>query len=189
MIIKNIILILSLIALSGCQQYDKDEEVDVDQEIAGLKTHTEKEKYLVSIFRLDQNIRNGESSEILLKYGENSEELRRFYKKMDSIDRLNMKRVESYLDQFEYPDRESFSQNAIITPWLVIHHSSDIKTRKKYFQVLKRAYQNGNLTSNQFDLFLGRTYHIKNGKYPSWEGPYKPDEKIDWLIDELDLEQ
>lgn len=175
-------------ALLGCQQYNKNEEIDVDKEIAALQSLSEKETYLESIFRSDQDIRNGEDSELLLKYGKNSKELQTFYKKMDSIDRLNLKRVETYLAQFEYPDKEAFSQNATITPWLVIHHSSNLQTRKEYFKILKQSYFNGDINSNQLDLYLGRTYQIKNGKYPAWEGPYKPDEKINWLIKELNLE-
>jgi hypothetical protein len=29
---------------------------------------------------------------------------------------------------------------------------------------------------------------MKYGEYPKWEGPYKPEEKVNWLIKEIGLE-
>jgi len=174
--------------ISSCQEIDKKEEINVAKEIAELNSTSEQEIFLERIHKTDQNIRNGESSEILLKYGKNLKEMQKFYKKMDSVDQLNLKRIDLYLNKFLYPDKQRFSQNANIVPWLVIHHSSDIETRNKYFQILKKAYLNKNINSNQFELYLGRTYQMKTGKYPTQEGAYKSEDKINRLIKELRLE-
>lgn len=186
-VFKKIFLIIFLTTTISCQNPPKNDTSNVEEEIAALKSNADREKYLESIFEADQNIRNGESSEILFKYGKKSKELKAFYKKMDSIDKLNLNRVETYLKKFGYPQIDSVSQNANLTPWLVIQHSADIQTRKSNFQVLNEAYKNKNLNANQFDLYLGRTYEIINGTYPRTEGPYNPEEKIARLIKELNL--
>ena len=175
-------------AFLSCLEVDKKEAVDVNREIAALKTTEDQVKYLESIFKSDQEIRNGESSEILLEYGEDSEELQAFYQRMDSIDDLNLHRIDNYLERFGYPEIDSFSQNANLAPWLVIHHQSQAQIRKEYFTILKQAYDAENISSTQFEIYLGRTYQMLHGKYPASEGSYKPEEKIKWLIEEMGLE-
>lgn len=186
MIQKVIILSLLLVTFTGCK--DDKKEVDVEQEIAALKSFSEKEQFLETIFTTDQAIRNGESSEVLLKYGEHSKEVKSFRHRMDSVDQLNLKRIDLYLKTFEYPDKSVFSESASIAPWIVIHHAAKVRTRNKYFPILKKAYENKDLTPNQFELYLGRTYQMKNKKYPTTEGPYRSEDKINRLIKELDLE-
>jgi hypothetical protein len=80
------------------------------------------------------------------------------------------------------------SSKALSTPWVVIQHSSSLSDRLKHFNTLHQAYIDGNIDIIQFDLYLGRTYQMKFGKYPKWEGPYKPEEKVNWLIKEIGLE-
>lgn len=140
------------------------ESVNVEEETAALKSGADREKNLEAIFESDQNIRNREGSEILLKNGADSEELRAFYSRIDSIDNLNFHRVEVYLVKFGYPHIDSVSKNANLTPWLIIHHSTDVQSGKSKFKVLNEAYRCGNLNSNQFDLYLGRTYQFINGE-------------------------
>ncbi len=182
-------LSFSLIAFFGCQEFDNKEIVDVKSEISVLKSTSDQEKYLESIHQSDQEIRNGESSEILLEYGEDSEELQAFYQRMDSIDNLNLERIDLYLEKFGYPGIDSFSDNANSAPWLVIHHQSNPQSRKDYFPLLKQAYDNGDINTTQFEMYLGRTYQMVNGKYPASEGSYKAEEKIKWLIEELGLDK
>lgn len=189
MIIKRLLLSFSLIALFGCQEVDKKEAVDVSSEIAALKSISDQAKYLEAIYQSDQGIRNGESSEILLEYGEDSEELQAFYHKMNSVDQLNLERIDGYLEKFGYPELDSFSRNANLAPWLVIHHETQPQIRNEYFTILKQAYESGNMSSTQFEIYLGRTYQIINGKYPASEGSYKVEEKIRWLIEELELDK
>ena len=171
----------------GCHKIDKKIKINIEQELADLNSSTDQENYLKSIQESDQKIRNGKSSELLLKYGENSSELQNFYFKMDSIDQLNLKRIEKYLQEFGYPDKDTFSPEANIAPWIVIHHSTNIQERKKFYPILQKAYINQNINPNQLELFLGRTYQLEFGKYPASEGAYKQDEKINKMIKDLNL--
>lgn len=135
------------------------------------------------IFDLEQNIKI--NNDVELNLGTEAE--REHYKIMDSIDRLNYGRIDLYLNTFGYPDKDSVSTQASATPWLVIHHSN-LSKRLRHYITLNKAYKNGNIDVMQFDLYLGRTYQMKFGKHPKWEGPYKPEEKIEWLINELKID-
>lgn len=183
----KIFFFLLMIFLISCKEVDKKEDISIDEEFAFLKNNTDKENYLENIFRLDQEIRNGESSELLLKYGKNSKKLSAFRQKMDSIDNLNLLRIELYLEKFNYPSRDSMSEIAVITPWVVIHHS-DIENRYKNFNTLYKAYQNKNLKAGQFQMFLERTYLMEYGIWPKFQNPYQPEEKINSLIKKLNLQ-
>lgn len=184
---KNIVLV-SVVLFLSCQGKNISNPVDVQKEISELNTLSDRTEYLSKIAQIDQEIRDGKSSELLLKYGNNSPQLLQFYSKMDSIDRLNLKRVELFLSKFGYPNLDSIPKEANITPWLVIHHSSDFNKRKEFFPILYQAYHDGNVDTDQFELYLGRTYQMEFGKYPSGEGAYNPNEKIKKLIKELKLE-
>ena len=171
----------------GCDKINEKKSVDVNQEIAELKSSSDKESYLEYIYKTDQDIRDERSSEIVLKHGKNSTEYQNFVFQIDSIDKLNLKRIDLYLSTFGYPSKDSVSNFALTAPWVVIQHSTDIQDRKRFFPVLKNAYENKKINSDQFELYLGRTYQFEFGKYPSSEGAYQIDDKINRLIKELNL--
>lgn len=183
---KNITFYLILLFLS-CQDNPSYQTIDVKKEIAELKTHSEKISYLEKIYKIDQDVRDGKSSELILKYGIGSPEVLEFYSKMDSIDKLNLERIKVYLNEFGYPDSTYVTREAKITPWLVIQHSTDINKRKEFFPILYTAYSKGNIDTDQFEMYLGRTYQMEFGNYPFGEGAYDPKEKINRLIKELNL--
>lgn len=174
--------------IGSCQKTTKKHIVNVEQEISKLNNAKAKSDYLENIFTLDQNIRNGKEADLLNKYGINSKEIREHKFEMDSIDKLNYRRIESYLERYGYPSKDSVSKIASYVPWLVIHHNSDNSKRKKYFKTLRKAYVNEDINTGQFDLYLRRTYYIEFGQFPKWEGAYDPNEKIEWLIKALKLE-
>jgi hypothetical protein len=187
--IRIIFLILGLITLIGCDKVEERKPVNVNHEIADLKSSSDQEKYLEYIYESDQEIRDGRSSEIVLKYGTNSSEYQNFVYLMDSIDQLNLKRIDLYLNTFGYPSKDSVSNRALSAPWIVVHHSTDIQERKRFFPVFQKAYENQNINSDQFELYLGRTYQFEFGKYPSSEGAYHITDKINRLIKELNLDK
>lgn len=186
--IRRLFLIFGLITLIGCKKVEEKKPVNVEHEIAELKSLSDKEDYLEYILETDQNIRDERSSEIFLKYGENSSEYHNFNYIMDSIDQLNLKRIDIYLKTFGYPSVDSVSRNASIAPWIVIHHTTDVEQRKKYFNYLYNAYKDKNISSDYFEGYLGRTYQFQFGNYPSGEGAYNMDDKINGLIKKLGLE-
>ncbi|WP_300442018.1 hypothetical protein [Christiangramia sp.] len=180
-------LIFGLITFVGCDKVEEKNSVNVKQEIAKLKSSSDQEEYLEYIYESDQDIRDGRSSEIVLKYGKNSSQYQNFVYLIDSIDQLNLKRIDLYLSTFGYPSKDSVSNRALTAPWIVVHHSTDIQERRRFFPLLQNAYENQNINSDQFELYLGRTYQFEFGKYPSTEGAYQITDKINRLIKELNL--
>lgn len=92
------------------------------------------------IFDLDQNIRINNDAE--LNPGSVAE--RAHYHKMDSIDKLNYRRIDLYLSTFGYPQKDSVTSKALSTPWIVIHHSN-LSDRLAQFKTLYKAYRNNNI--------------------------------------------
>jgi hypothetical protein len=178
----KILIIIIITLFFGCNKIHKSQELKVNLEVEKLASNSDKIKYLEMVYDTDQNIRKNNDAELDL--GSKAE--KEHYKKMDSIDKLNYKRVDLYLKKFGYPKKDSMSVKAASAPWLVIHHSN-LNDRRKHFKTLHKAYQEGNIDVMQFDFYLGRTYQMKFGEYPKWEGPYKPEDKVEWLIQELDL--
>jgi len=189
MILKRLFPAVFVITLMACQKTGKTKQLNVSEEIAGLENISDREKYLESIQDSDQSWRDSKGSEIVLEYGKDSREYQQFLSKRDSIDQLNFKRIRLYLKEFGYPDADSVSGNASVAPWLVIQHMTDVEDRKEYFPYFNRAYKERNIEPNQFEMYLGRIYQFQFGEYPAWEGKYVADEKIQWLIEELHLEE
>lgn len=186
--IKSILLCLALCSL-GCKDQASEKPLPIKEEIAALKTIDQKNDYLEKIFRADQDIRDGRDSELILKYGLDSPEVKSFNSKMESIDALNLEKIEYYLKEFGYPSSDSVTREAAMAPWIVIHHLTDVHKRKGFFSDLFQAYNNGNINLDQFELYLGRTYKLEFGTYPFGEGAYDPTEKINRLIKELGLKK
>ena len=186
--IKRFLLCFALCSL-GCKDKDSENPLPINEEIAALKTLGQKNDYLEKIFRADQDIRDGRDSELVLKYGLDSPEVKSFHSKMESIDALNLEKIELYLKEFGYPNKDSVTTEAAMAPWIVIHHSMDVDKRKGFFSVLYQAYNDGFINTDQLELYLGRTYKFEYGTYPSGEGAYDPIEKINRLIEELNLKK
>jgi len=133
--IKRLLLCFALCSL-GCKDKDSENPLPINEEIAELKTIGQKNDYLEKIFRADQDIRDGRDSELILKYGLDSPEVKSFHSKMESIDALNLEKIELYLKEFGYPNKDSVTTEAAMAPWIVIHHSMDVDKRKGFFSVL-----------------------------------------------------
>lgn len=159
----------------------------ISSEIAALNTPEKREAFLVDIFKKDQNFRKNEKSSVLQTYGSDSEEYRDFIKQYLEIDETNREKIHAYLQKFGYPIDPKFSREAKDAPWLVIHHMTDVQQRKSYFPYLDTAFHQKALNVEQLDLYLGRTYEFQFGEYPHWKTRYKPIDKVEWLIEELEL--
>jgi len=181
-------LLLIAILILGCSQFKKNENLKIENEIIGLKTNNDKKKYLEKILIDDQKVRGNESQEIILKYGYGSKEYLDYNRKQKKTDKLNLLKIEKYLSTYGYPNKE-LGKKAVTTPWIVIHHSQDYKTRERNFDKVYKAYLNEDIDYNAMSLYLGRMYLIKNGKSLNMKSPFKPEDEINELIKELNLER
>lgn len=188
---KNTIFFLPIILLFfvGCEEHQNEEFSDIDKEIEGLKTIEDKKAFFKEIFEDDQKLRGGKISQIALKYGENSKEHREIVAAQINQDEINLIKIEKYLKIYGHPKRSEVG-NAADTPWVVIHHSNGgYKVREKHFESLYGAYLKDDIDDGSMSLYLRRMYSIKYDTRFKIESPYKPEDEINQLIKELNLEK
>lgn len=88
-----------LLFISSCQTPQEIDNRILTIEINKLSNYKDKSIYLESIYDVDQNIRQNDKPELDI----NSKSSHQHYKKMDSIDDLNFRRIDLYLKKFGYP--------------------------------------------------------------------------------------
>jgi hypothetical protein len=159
------------------------------KEIENLTTAASKNSYLEQILKDDQKVRGDEEQELLLKYGKDSKEVMEYTKAQWTMDSTNLLKITSFLQAYGYPSKEKLGKEVATAPWIVIQHCTDPYTRNFYFEDLYDAYLNEDLDYNQMSLYLGRTYDFIFRKSFEMESPFKPNDKIDALIEALDLNE
>jgi hypothetical protein len=190
--IGKVILAFTIVIIFGCnsQRNQNDEKAnDIHNEIQQLETINSKKTYLENILEQDQLVRNGEkSSELVLKYGRDSEEYREYVKAQWKRDEINLRKIEAYLKKYGYPKKSELGKDAAIAPWIVIHHSTDTGIRNRNFEILYQAYLTGDIDDNAMSMYLGRTYEFSFKERFRMESPYKSEDEINRLIEKLNLE-
>jgi hypothetical protein len=121
-----------------------------------------KNLFLEHIFDSDQQVRDMWSQADLI-YETDKISYNKIIKFVAETDSLNQVLIDKYLEL--YPFQYALSEKANYTPYLVIHHSSDLKFRFKYFNFLKTCYYKGKLDENSMLFYLCRTLEIKNNKF------------------------
>lgn len=98
-----------------------------------------KSEILEEIYTLDQNMRSSDSQ-----------------KKYDpKIDRQNLIKVISLIDKCGMPTTKEISKKQMNAIWLVFQHA-DNTNRKKYFPLLKKSAENGDLSKSSIALMEDR---------------------------------
>ena len=174
---KISILILCLIINVNFNESHNIEELD---------TTEKKEGFLEHIFEVDQSLRKGESSQIILTHGIDSEEYKNFIENSLIQDSINLNNIEKYLNLYGYPKKSIFSQTAVYTPWTIIHHSMSYKRKKENFHWLKDAYLERNIEGSSFSMYLERMYSMKFKKRPDYQ-ELGDKELIEKLINDLEF--
>ena len=154
--------------VASCKNNEiKKEKISLEkntlEKIDSLITYKDQSEYLENIVNEDQNIRN-EEQYILSKKGINTIDYMNIIKKMSNLDKINLSKIEYYLLKYGHPSIIIHGEKASYCPWLIIHHSEDLQTREKHFNVLYNAYVDYNLSESLFILYLQRFYQMKYGK-------------------------
>jgi hypothetical protein len=183
----GLICILYVTVLS-CKYQDERPLVEYSDEIQSLISNDKKRTYLEAIFKEDQEVRNSQGEyDIVLKYGRDSKEFENRIKIMKETDYQNLKKIETYLDQWGHPSKKDLGEIAALTPWVVVHHASDYEPRVSNFKYMYRGFKNGDMDEGSFSMYLARMYQIKYGERLDMGGPYQEKDKINRLIKKLDL--
>jgi len=161
---------------------------EIIDELKTLNSDSLKGAYLQEIYSIDQSLRR-EDSEYRQKYGYHPQAEKNRWKKINEADNLNLQKIEAYLEMYDYPHPLLIGKVKSQTPWLIIHHSSDIETREKNLHHLYNAYKNGRLSASYFATYLQRWHKMKFGKMIKMENPFTNEEEITTLMRALKINQ
>jgi hypothetical protein len=178
--------LLVLVLLTSC---NTNQTTDIEKEINSLKTQTEKENYLLNLFKIDQQVRNSDEEYEIKKrtnFDENSTEYLSYLKKMAVTDSLNFEKIKLFIKFHGYPDIEnknSLSYAAI--PTIMLHQGLD--NNSYFFSHLYNAYLDKKLTSEDFSSILNRMYRKHFDYRYKIDGTTSTDQNINALIENLNL--
>lgn len=181
---KNLLFLVFLLLLTNCTEAPTD---PIYAEIDALETNDARWKYLEQLFQDDQELRQGQSSQIMLTHGKDSPEYEAFNLKFEERDALNLKKTEYYLKQYGYPKAEEVGELAASAMWAVIHHAGDLEARRRNFPALYEAFRQGAIDEAAFSMYLNRTYEQQFGERLTLQGSFREEERIDTLIRALKL--
>ncbi len=172
--------ISAILLLSGTSLFAQSHNATVEF----LNSKLERGRFLHSVFLLDQDVREYEDSVMVASGWKSTEHL----KAIDSlmlVDSLLTSQISKYLDFYGFPDKEDFSEVPRITPWLVLHHSSNSEIKRKHFPKLYEAYEDGNLEERRLLMLLQGEYEkIHQQEFQSYS---RDEARIRELMKALDL--
>lgn len=108
---------------------------------------------LDSVFDEDQKYRNSEQKEISAND----------IKKMESADKANFELVSEIIDEYGWLGTSQIGSKANSALFLVLQHT-DVKNQEKYFEVMKKAVENGNARLCDLALLEDRILMFSNKK-------------------------
>ena len=176
--------------LLSCSNQRANEPSTNEENQIELTTIQDKKRFLKQILKDDQAVRDGQlESSLIATYGYNSVEHKEYIENQWKQDEVNLHKIELYLKKYGYPKKVLFGKDERVVPWLVIHHSTNISVRNRYFDILYNAYKDGNIDQTAFSMYLNRTYKFTFREDFDIKGNFSSDIEISRLIEELGLEQ
>ena len=183
------LVLIGLIFLSTSCKNRTLEDNHYSKEILQLVTDDSKKQFLENVLEDDQRVRDNErSAHLMLTYGKGSPQHMEYVQAQWKQDEINLKKIEEYLEVHGYPKKE-LGKEATLAPWMVIHHAQGYEVRERNFKEVYGAFLNGDIDDGAISFYLGRMYQIKCGKRLDMESPYRAEDEINQLIQELDLEE
>lgn len=119
-------------------------------------------KVLEDVYFSDQAPRAAIDS-IGKRYGYNSEEMQRHWKRLHQIDSVNLSVVRSIIDQYGWLGEKETSQKANEVLFLVIQHA-ELSTQLQYLPVLKSAVSRGKAHAKDY-AYLQDRINTSQGKF------------------------
>lgn len=170
--------------------YEPNEDLlnQIEKEVQSLKNSAMLQAYLESILNLDQKYRI-EAQKLVATHGYDSEAHQNMWKKINQTDAENYFRVVAVLRKFGYPNIDSIGIEAARAPWLIIHHTPHYEHKAEHFNIIYKAYLDGNVDENAMGLFMDRMHHMAFGEMFHMPSPYRMNDKIDTLVQVLSLEE
>ncbi|WP_109436334.1 MULTISPECIES: hypothetical protein [Aquimarina] len=188
---KYIYSIGFLLIIISCSKQNNNQiqshSIDVDSLIISLNTQEKKEKFLADLFQQDQNVRNADRENEILKknnYDINSSEYKEYRRKINEVDSLNYLKTSKYLKEYGYPTFKS--DNHKVAPaikTICLHQPFD--KQAVLFPYIYKAYNNGFINREHFSFLLNKMHIMKYGESHPHAVNYE--ENIEQLLEKLQL--
>ena len=180
-------LFVALCFLLACKNQARDlENADVPQ-LQHLANYREKQIFLEAINKRDAAVRSAVSA-YDPRLSKNPPEYAALERKLQSTDEENRRLIEDYLSIYSYPDIDSVGVTAALTPWLVLHHYFHVATKLKYVPMMAKAWKDGNISANDYYLFLNGIYKLSSETELSFKPEDRDEDKIRILLDSLGID-
>ncbi|GAA0715741.1 hypothetical protein GCM10009430_10590 [Aquimarina litoralis] len=141
----------------GCGQKDVINP-DLVKDIIALHSDEEKRIFLEEMRISNQKLRNN-IKHIESVYGYNSKERSKALREKIKEDKINLQKIELYLEKYGHPSPELHGELAVKTPYIILYDCSNLESKQKNFEYLYRAYKKGDLMPNSFAMFLSSYYN------------------------------
>jgi len=182
---RNLAFIFLTISLFSCNSQKLAKDADFD--VSTLTTVELREKFLVDILNKDQIVRENEVA-TNEQFGYESKKHLEARNEVVKYDRIHLPKIEAYLEEFGYPNKQEFSEDAVITPWLIIHHAqSETSPRRRNFKYIYSAYLKEDIDGNALSFYLNRIHEREYGERYKSATALKESEEIELLIELLEL--
>ncbi|EZH75011.1 hypothetical protein ATO12_09785 [Aquimarina atlantica] len=185
------IYIIGFVLIISCSKQNnnqiKSHSINLDSLITSLNTQEKKEKFLVNLFQQDQNVRNSDRENEILKrnnYNVDSSEYQDYRRRIKEVDSLNYLSILKYLKEYGYPVFKSKNPKVIPAIRTVCLHQSFNK-QLELFPYLYKAYNDGFINSEEFSFLLNRMHIMKYGE--SYPHAISYEENIEQLLEKLQL--
>lgn len=180
------ILFIVFIFILSCHT---SQSLDIKKEIINLKTQKDKERYITTLFDIDQNVRNSIDEYEIKKrnnFDVTSEEYLNYIKKQIETDSINFEKLVTFINYHGYPSfkNKNWKADAAITA-IMMHQ--DYRNQIQFYPHLYTAYKEGKLSPKDFSSILNRMYNYIYGKRYTINGNTSIDENITILIEKLNL--
>ena len=175
--------------LTACKESSVSQIELIEKELTALTSNDLKRAWLEELNIDDQKMRQGQSSELMAKHGNDSKEYYNYIQAMNDLDALNLLKIESCIQKYGHPKKSELGKTAAGVFWMVVHHSNSYEDRERNFGILYQAFLDGEIDDGAMSFYLGRMFLMKMGFRHEMKNPYKGIDEINQLIEKLGLER
>ncbi|MBK9993225.1 MAG: hypothetical protein IPP01_04365 [Saprospiraceae bacterium] len=157
-IVCTFITMLLIGLLISCQP-NKPEPSLIEQ-IDKIQTSNDVKTILEKIHKTHRDTRSI-SAEIEKKSGKSSQEFRDAENEIFAKDAKNLEAIDALIQKKGYPKASEVGIQTAMIPWIIIRNHFHIPTKEKHLPILKQAWQEGNISENEYLYILQDIYKSK----------------------------
>ena len=161
----------------SCNKKTEVYKSEIDLEINNTNSIEQQKQVLAKIFENSQKVVE-EIDSLEKNFFKNRGKVQEWRIKRDSLAKINNYRVEEYLNKFPYPSSEKFSKEETLAIYYAIVNDFQKNGQLKYFQILEKAYQDGNISKHHYFNYLYKLYYLVYGKLYRFDKRHSIEEMI-----------